>query len=91
MRKLVKWLAIAVVIAAVFEEFRKPRDQRTGTGRVWNFVPYDFRMPTPERIRARMWNPTEERVVTETPFGVGWTVNLARVAGMDSANGATEF
>ena len=81
MKKLLKWIAIALVIAAVVEEFRKPREQRTGVGRVGNFVPYDFRMPTPARIKSRIWNPTEERLITETPFGVGWTVNLARVAG----------
>jgi len=40
-------------------------------------VPYDFRMPTPGRIKERMWNPDDPRVITPRVFGAGWTVNLA--------------
>lgn len=40
-------------------------------------VPYDFRRPTLARIRERMWNPDDPRVVTPRVFGVGWTLNLA--------------
>ena len=52
MRKLLKWVAIALVIAAIAEELRKPREQRTWVGRVANLVPYDFRVPTPEDVPA---------------------------------------
>lgn len=87
MKKLLKFIAFGLLIAAVVEEFRKPHEQRTGVGRVGNLVPYDFRMPTPARVMSRIWNPTEERIITETPFGVGWTVNLARVVKLGSAGG----
>lgn len=40
-------------------------------------VPYDFRMPTLGRIKERMWNPDDPRVLTPRVFGAGWTVNLA--------------
>lgn len=40
-------------------------------------VPYDFRVPTPARIKERMWNPDDPRVITPRVFGAGWTVNLA--------------
>lgn len=40
-------------------------------------VPYDFRMPTLGRIKERMWNPDDPRVLTPRVFGAGWTINLA--------------
>lgn len=40
-------------------------------------VPYDLRFPTPARIRERMWNPDDPRVITPRVFGAGWTVNFA--------------
>ena len=43
-------------------------------------VPYDFRVPTFERARSRWWNTDDDRVFVPQVFGVGWTVNLARVA-----------
>ncbi len=42
-------------------------------------VPYDFRMPTLERIKERMWNPDDERIIVPRVFGVGWTLNLAQL------------
>jgi len=40
-------------------------------------VPYDFRIPTPSRIKERMWNPDDPRVITPRVFGAGWTINFA--------------
>ncbi|RJP26900.1 MAG: hypothetical protein C4536_14950 [Actinobacteria bacterium] len=40
-------------------------------------VPYDLRLPTPARIRERMWNPDDPRIVTPRVFGAGWTINFA--------------
>lgn len=39
-------------------------------------IPYDFRRPTYRRMKERMWNPEDERIVTPRTSGVGWTVNL---------------
>jgi uncharacterized membrane protein len=39
-------------------------------------VPYDFRKPTWARMKDRMWNPGDERIVTPRTSGVGWTLNL---------------
>jgi hypothetical protein len=66
---------------AVATELRKPREERTWQGRLAGVVPYDFRPPTLAKIRQRWWNPEDERVFTEHVFGVGWSVNLARVLG----------
>jgi hypothetical protein len=43
-------------------------------------VPYDFRVPRLSRIRRTWWNPAGDRVLVPRAFGLGWGVNLARVA-----------
>ena len=54
---------------------------RTGraTGRFLG-VPYDFTMPTPEKMRDRFWNEKEREIVTPPVFGAGWSINLREVA-----------
>jgi hypothetical protein len=79
-RRIVKLAAFAVTVAAVVEQLRLPADQRTWEGRVGGLVPYDFRMPTLDRAKARWWNPQDDRLFVPTVFGVGWTINAARVA-----------
>lgn len=39
-------------------------------------VPFEFRMPTIDRIRQRWWNPDDPRLFTEHAFGIGWSINL---------------
>lgn len=39
-------------------------------------IPYDFRRPTPVRVKERIWNPRDPRIFTPRVFGVGWAVNL---------------
>ncbi len=77
-RDLIRLAAIALAITAVVKELRKPTDQRTWHGTVATVVPYDFRSPTMERIRARLWNP-EGPLVNPQVFGVGWTINFGAV------------
>lgn len=43
-------------------------------------VPYDVRVPTPERVASRWWNPRDPRVWVPRVFGVGWDVNFGAVA-----------
>jgi len=54
----------------------KPEGERTWTGEVFGFVPYDFRPPTWQRLRDAYWNPNDERLLQPRPLGVGWAVNL---------------
>ena len=79
-RKAIKLATAALVAAAVVQELRKPSSERTWHGRVAGFVPYDFRPPTLDRLRAAWWNPEDPRIFTDRVFGVGWSVNLGRVA-----------
>jgi hypothetical protein len=79
-RRFVKLVAFGFVVAAVIDQLRRDPEERTWEGAVAGIVPYDFRMPTLERARSRWWNTEDERVFVPQVFGVGWTVNLARLA-----------
>lgn len=43
-------------------------------------MPYDLRMPTPERVASRWWNPGDPRILMPRVFGLGWSVNFGAVA-----------
>ncbi|HYM67561.1 MAG TPA: hypothetical protein VEW68_09735 [Patescibacteria group bacterium] len=70
---------VGLVVAAVATELAKPAEERTWHGRVFDLVPYDFRRPTLERIKAAYWNPESDRILSDRVFGVGWAVNFFRV------------
>jgi len=67
-------LSLLLVGFALYQELKKPPEERVWHGKL--AVPYDFRLPTGERIRDAYWNPNDPRIFTETVFGVGWAVNL---------------
>jgi hypothetical protein len=73
---LVRTLIWVTFFAAIYQELRKPDAERTWHGRVAGVVPYDFRVPTLERLRAAYWDPDSDVVFTDRVFGVGWAVNL---------------
>ncbi|PZR53108.1 hypothetical protein DNL40_08885 [Xylanimonas oleitrophica] len=79
LRKLVTVATAALTVAAVVKELRTPEGQRTWNGKVASVVPYDFRFPTVERIKERLWNPDGDNVISPRVFGVGWTVNAGKV------------
>jgi hypothetical protein len=81
-RKVIKWTAIALAAVAIVDQLRRPSEERTWEGTVAGFVPYDFRMPTIERARSRWWNLDEPRLFVPQVFGLGWTVNFARLVGL---------
>ena len=76
---LVRILGIGLVAAAVIKELRKPKPDRQWHGQVAGFVPYDFRLPTLDRLRSSVWDPDSPQVVTPQVFGVGWSLNLGRL------------
>src|ERR1700704_2626388 len=75
-RRLARFTAFGLVVAALATELAKPEPERTWEGRVLGVVPYDFRPPTWQRIRDAYWNPDSERLFSDRVFGVGWAVNL---------------
>jgi hypothetical protein len=79
-RRFVKLVAFGLVVAALIDQLRRDPEERTWEGSVAGIVPYDFRMPTLERARSRWWNTDDDRLFVPQVFGVGWTINLARLA-----------
>ncbi len=69
-------VGLVLVGAAILDQMRLPADQRTWQGTLWGIIPYDFRVPTIERIRAKIWNKDTSRVLMPHIFGVGWSVNF---------------
>jgi len=67
---------VALTLAAVFQELEKPEEERKWHGKIAGLFPYDFRIPTIERLRESYWNPYESRVFTPPVFGLGWAVNF---------------
>ncbi|HEV8229403.1 MAG TPA: hypothetical protein VGQ86_05545 [Candidatus Limnocylindria bacterium] len=78
--KLIRTLAWMAFFAAIYQELRKPPEARTWHGKVAGVVPYDFRLPTIDKLRDAYWDPDSERVFSENVFGVGWAVNLPTAA-----------
>ena len=72
-------LGTALLGAAVATELRKPAGERTWHGTIARTIPYDLRRPTLARVRERVWNRGDHRVLVPTVFGVGWTVNVGRL------------
>lgn len=73
---LVRLAAWASVAAAIYQELRKPPPLRTWHGKVAGIVPYDFRVPTLERLKQAYWDPESDVVFSEHVWGVGWAVNV---------------
>lgn len=78
LRKLGWLVAIVLIGLALYDQFVRDPRYRTWEGDVFG-VPYDFRPPTTDRLMLRWWNPDDGRVFTPHVFGVGWSVNLARL------------
>ena len=77
-RGTIRLASAGLAIAAVTQELRRPKAERSWHGEVAK-VPYDFRTPTPRRIARRFWSPDDPRIFVPKVFGVGWAVNLASV------------
>ena len=78
LRRLVRFITLGLVVAAVATELSKPAEERTWEGKLGGIVPYDFRPPTWQRIRDAYWNPESDHLFSDRVFGVGWAVNLYR-------------
>jgi len=79
---LLKMVMFALVVAAVTKELQKDPEDREWHGTVAGFVPYEFRVPTVERFKERVWDPDGEHLLSPHVWGVGWTVNVGRVVSL---------
>jgi hypothetical protein len=76
---LFRTLILLATAGAIYRELRLPREQRTWHGQLLGFVPYDFRLPTPQRIRDAYFNTKSDVVFSAQPIGVGWAINVPAV------------
>lgn len=77
--KLVVAMSLAMTAVALEEQLKLPPAQRTWHGNILG-VPYDFRPPTRTRVRSAMWDPNNRALVIPMVFGIGWSLNLYRLA-----------
>lgn len=66
---------ITVALAAVCQEMEKPAEERHWHGKL-GFIPYDFRLPTIERLKQAYWNPESDSIFGPEAWGIGWAVNF---------------
>jgi len=88
-KRLWRVVVLGLLGAAVVTELRKPQDERAWHGKLGGFVPYELRRPTLQRVRETYWAPADEHIFKPTVWGVGWTLNLGRVAQMIRRNRET--
>jgi hypothetical protein len=75
-------LVLAIIgVVAIIQELRKSPSERTWNGKVADLVPYDFRIPTIERVRSTYWNP-KGPIISGKVFGVGWAPNFGALANL---------
>jgi Family of unknown function (DUF5808) len=77
-RRVIRLVAVGLVVVAVVQEVARPRAERTWRGRVLGVVPYDFTVPTWDRVRRAYWNRDDPRLFTDRVLGLGWAINLHR-------------
>ena len=73
--RLIQAAVITVALAAVCQELEKPKEERHWCGKL-GFIPYDFRLPTIERLREAYWNADSSEIFTPRAWGIGWGINF---------------
>lgn len=78
--RAIRTLAWMALVAAIYQELRRPPEERTWHGKVAGAIPYDFRVPTFDRLRKAYWDPSSDRIFSDKVVGVGWAVNVPTAA-----------
>ncbi|HEY6285290.1 MAG TPA: hypothetical protein VIX20_06485 [Ktedonobacteraceae bacterium] len=68
-------LTLIYVAIAITQQLQRPPEERTWNGKIAG-IPYDFRLPTVERIRAAFWNKGTSQIFLPQAFGIGWSINM---------------
>lgn len=68
-------LTLIYIAIAITQQLRRPPEERTWYGKIAG-IPYDFRLPTGERIRATYWNKDTSKIFLPQAFGIGWGINM---------------
>lgn len=68
-------LFVVYVAIAVKQQLQRSPEERTWYGKIAG-IPYDFRLPTVERIRNTFWNKDTSQIFLPQAFGIGWSINM---------------
>ena len=68
-------LTLIYIAIAITQQLQLPPEERTWYGKIAG-IPYDFRIPTVERIRATYWNKDTSKIFLPQVFGIGWAINM---------------
>ena len=68
-------LTLIYVGVAITQQLQRPPEERTWYGTIAG-IPYDFRLPTGDRIRAAYWNKDTPKIFLPQAFGIGWAINM---------------
>jgi len=68
-------LTLIYIVIAITQQLQRPKEERTWYGKIAG-IPYDFRLPTIERIRAAYWNKDTSQIFLPQAFGIGWAINM---------------
>ncbi len=68
-------LFLVYVAIAITQQLQRPPEERTWYGKIAG-IPYDFRIPSVERLRATFWNKDTSQIFLPQAFGIGWSINL---------------
>ena len=78
LRNIVQLAVLLVLVQALREQLERDPAERTWEGRIGP-VPYDFRVPTLDRVLDSYWNPDSQRLFSDKVVGIGWAVNFAQL------------
>jgi hypothetical protein len=68
-------LFLVYVAIAITQQLQRPPEERNWYGKIAG-IPYDFRIPSVERLRATFWNKDTSQILLPQAFGIGWSINL---------------
>ncbi len=84
-------IAFAILVGlAIREQLSLPPAERTWHGKLAG-IPYDFRVPTVERLRDTFWNKNTSQVLVPQAFGMGWTINFYPLVNPQSVSATKEL
>ena len=78
LKRLGVLVGLGLAAATVAQELRKPQAERTWHGDLYG-IPYDYRPPTIEKLKATYWAPDDERILMPKAWGFGWDLNVGRL------------
>ena len=77
LKRVIQLVIMFVLVQAIREQLDRQPEERTWQGQVGP-VPYDFRVPTLDRVIDAYWNPDNQRLFTDKVVGIGWAINFAQ-------------